>query len=190
MKLDRDDLTGFAWPLAIFLCALAFAVSVPIVGQRFLQKMLVEESKAEKALAAANDRVREAQRDRENLSSYQAAYGALLQRGIVGEFKRLDLIEQLEKIGSGFFEMQYSISPQRTLPASGSFALNVNSAVFRLGLLHEGRLLDFFDVLGAQTKGIPLVEGCALERIDAAVGNAAHLQSVCTVSWVTFGAVK
>ncbi|MBY0578770.1 MAG: hypothetical protein K2P57_06965 [Burkholderiales bacterium] len=190
MKLTKEDFPSLAWPLACFLGSVAFAVAAPMAAQKFLQKMVVEESGAEKALSVAGNRIREAKRDRDNLSSYQAAYRGLVKRGMVGDFQRLDLIEQLEKIGSSLFDMQYSISPRQKIPVSDSFELNVNRAVFQLSLLHEGRLLDFFDVLEAQTRGLPLIEGCGIERIGTSTGYEAHLKAVCTVSWVTLESLK
>lgn len=187
MKLGKDDFSPLAWPIAIFLGAIVFALAVPIAAEQFLHNKVMDASGAEKALAEANDRIREAKRDRENQSSYQASYGRLVDRGVIGDFQRLDLVEQLKKID---FDMQYSISPQQKIPASEFFALEVNRAIFRLNLLHEGKLLDFLDALEAQTKGIPLVEGCGIERIGMAGGNEPHLKAVCTVSWVTLESLK
>ena len=192
MKFTREDLPRLARPIAALAGALVLSTAAPVIGQGLLQKMDREDAAAEKALSRANDRIRQAKREQENLNSYRASYGRLVKLGFVGSFRRIDLIEHLEKTESALFDMQYSISPRQKFPVSDFFALSADRVVFQLSLLHEGRLLDFIDSLEAGSNGIPLVAGCNIERIREAVGMGyePHLKAGCTVIWATLEGVK
>lgn len=192
MILKREDLPELAGPMVIFLCASFVALAVPIMSKHYLQETILEEARAEKALFDANESVRKAKEEAESLAAFEASYGALVKRGGIGDFGRLDFIENLDEAGSRLFDMQYSVSPRKHVPTSGFFSLNVNRVVLSLAVLHEVRLLDFLDTLAAKTKGIPLVEGCSMERM-AGVSTVAfepHLKAECTEMWVTLEAVK
>lgn len=184
----RDDFRRIASAFAVFVGAVAVAGALLIAGQRFLQKAILEESGAERVLDDARERVSRAKREQENLGKYQAAYRDLVKNRIVGEFNRLDLIEYLDEIGSAHFDMQYSISPQQEIRAPEFFTLQTDRVALHLSLLHEGRLLEFFDELKA--KGLPVVEGCSIERMTEAdnLNYEPHLRVSCTVTWVTLKA--
>ncbi len=192
MKFTRKDLPRLARPMSAFFGALALATAALVIGQGLLKKMDREEAAAEKALSRANDGIRQAKREQENLGSYREAYGRLAKVGFIGSFRRIDLIEKLEETESSRFDMQYSISPVQQFPMSDFFALSVDRVVFQLSLLHEGRLLDFIDSLEAGSNGIPLVAGCNVERIREAAGMSyePHLKAGCTVIWATLEGLK
>lgn len=192
MIFTREDVPRLARPIAVFFGALVLATGAPVIGQSLLKKMGREDAAAEKALSRANDGIRQAKREQENLNSYRASYGRLVKMGFIGSFRRIDLIEHLEKTESSLFDMQYSISPRQQFPVSDFFALSVDRVVFQLSLLHEGRLLDFIDSLEAGSNGIPLVAGCNVERIReaAGMGYEPHLKAGCTVIWATLEGLK
>lgn len=192
MKFIREDLPRLARPIAVFVGALVLATAAPVIGQGLLKKMDAEDSAAEKSLSLANERVRQARREQENLGSYRASYGNLVKMGFIGSFRRIDLVERLEETESSLFDMQYSISPRQKVPASDFFALSVDRVVFQLSLLHEGRLLDFIGSLETGSNGISLVAGCNTERIREASGMSyePHLKAGCTVIWATLEGLK
>ena len=192
MIFTREDVPRLARTIAVFFGVLVLATGAPVIGQSLLKKMGREDAAAEKALSLANDGIRQAKREQENLNSYRASYGRLVKMGFIGSFRRIDLIEHLEKTESSLFDMQYSISPRQQFPVSDFFALSVDRVVFQLSLLHEGRLLDFIDSLEAGSNGIPLVAGCNVERIReaAGMGYEPHLKAGCTVIWATLEGLK
>ncbi len=192
MILKKGDLPGLVRPLVVFFGAAALAFFLPFMSQRFLQKSVLEENRAEKAYFESSERISEARRERQSLAKYRAAYEDLLRRGAFGDFERIDLVEQLDQAGSFLFDLTYSVSPQQKIKGSDAYSLNVNRVLLNLELLHEGRLLDFFDMIEARTKGIPLVEGCDVERITGtpSIAFEPHLKAECIVTWVTLEAEK
>lgn len=192
MKPVREDFPLLAKPLVFLLMAAFWAVTAPIMGQRFLHRMNEEESSAEKALSRANDMIRQVARELAHLDAYRKSYARLVEEGAFGDFRRIDLVEHMEKSGPHLFDLQYSISPRQKMQASDLFALSVNRAVFRLNLLHEGGVLDFLGSLDALKSGIPLVAGCAVERVADAgrLTDEPHLRAECTVIWVTMAGLK
>ncbi len=192
MILKREDFPSIAFSLALLLSAVSASFALPFISQRFLQRMVLEEARSEKALLDANEKIREAARERESISIFKAAYGRLVTRGVIGNFERLDLVEHLDEAGSSVFSMQYSVSPQEKIPEPGFYSIDVNRATVNLDVLHEGKLLDFLDALEAKSRGLFLVEGCAMERIEgeSAISFAPHLKAGCSLMWVTLEAVK
>jgi hypothetical protein len=56
------------------------------------------------------------------------------------------------------------------------------------GLVHEGDLMRFIQVLAAQRAGIFIVTGCALDRTgrnDSPAPRQANLSAQCDLSWLT-----
>ena len=192
MILRKTDWPRLLWPFFVLILAAVLSFALPFMSHRVLDRMILEESAAQKALFDADERITEAKRARQSMATYMAAYQDLQRRGVFEEFKRIDLLEEISDAGNALFSMTYSISPQQKIKSSYPFVLDANRVQLDLGLLHEGRLIDFFDSIRTRTKGIPLAEGCDLERIEGGgeLAYEPHLEAKCTVVWITLEDLK
>jgi hypothetical protein len=183
MKLSASDLPLLGKQLALLVFAILFSLTLSIIGRDYLGKMQEKAHAAEKSLIRIEDRIRQARQGDSQVP--QAAYARMTDRGAFREFKRIDLVEELEKAEPMLFDLQYSLFPARKISPSGHAELNLNRAHFQLGLLHEGKLLDFFDFLKEQKNGIPLFPGCGIERLSVRPALEPNLKAECTVIWMT-----
>ncbi len=183
MKLGKSDFPLLGKPLLLLVFAILFALTLSILGRSYLGKMEGKAYSAEKSLLLAEDKIRQARR--ESSAVPQAAYARMEESGAFREFKRIDLVEQLEKAEPMLFDLQYSLFPRQKVRTSGHFMLNLNRVNFQLSLLHEGKLLDFLDFLEAQKNGVPLFAGCGIERLSTRPALEPNLKAECTVIWMT-----
>ena len=187
MKIGKKDLPRLFMPAALVVLSLVFAFFLPAAANRFRERMAREKTGSEEALATARDKVAEGIRDRQNLGIYQAAYRNLEHQGVIGNFSRMELVENLGKSG---MDMQYSILPQFSVPVAEFFRMKVDRVEIRGQVLHEEKLIDLLTQIGSATHGLPLVEGCSLSRIEGASGGEPRLQASCAVSWITLEPLK
>lgn len=182
MKLKKSDLPLLGKSLAFLVFAMLLSLTSSILARQFLRKMEDKAHASEKSLVMMEDRIRQARQG--GMGASRAAYTKLSERGAFREFKRIDLVEHLERIGPMLRDLQYSIFPRQTISTSG-LAMNLNRAHFQMSLLHEGKLLDFLDALESQKNGIPLIAGCGIERISDHPAFESNLKAECTVIWMT-----
>ena len=182
MKLARADLPGLARPALILAASVAVAAFLPALGDHFREDMAGEQASADGALAAARARISERRADEENMGRYQFAYRQLLERGIVGRFSRIDLVERLDHAGG---DLRYSISPELHAAPFDFFGVSVTGVLLQFEALHEIALADVLYSVESGTMGLPLVEGCSIDRLAGASGPDPRLKAVCRVSWIT-----
>jgi hypothetical protein len=191
MKFSTTDFPLMRWSLAA-ICASALLSSVILYGSsQYSNQKQLKLSTAQRQLNDARSRLAAAHQDQENLSAYSAEYGVLEEQNIIGDDHRLDWIEGLEKLRRQNLtvDFRYNIVPQKNYapqPAidSGNFNIHYSEMKLHFDLLHEGQLLHFFDALRNQIKGQYQLEGCTLQRNDAA-GDATHIKAECSGGWIT-----
>lgn len=191
MIFSKRDLQHLKRHLLIFLPALCVGGTAIIVSHNFAAHAQVEQQVAQHQLDTARANLASAQEDRKNMNEYMLEYEKLLARNIIGEGRRLDWIEGMEKIRQQhrILGFSYTISPRHpyTPPSkadNGRFDLSMSDMALQLNLLHEEQLLDFFDTLQSDTRGWFILNSCTMERVadaDAAPG----LNAVCTGGWLT-----
>lgn len=126
-----------------------------------------------------------------------ARYNELSARGIFGEERRLDWVEQIRTIKNErkLFDIQYEIAPQQTIDAatlpgaSASYDFLSSTMQMRMKLLHEDDLLNFLDDLRAAAQAYIRVRRCDVERLPKATGEIRGLPPLlaadCTIEWIT-----
>ena len=186
MIFGRSDLPHIGWSLAGLLLASGMGGAAVLYGNHCA-------GQAERGLRAAQHRLDEARRrfaaasaDHENMGRYAHEYGALIGRNVVGEERRLDWIEDIERIGrqNRLSDFSYAIAPQQAYTPSAPlrdshFDLGTSNMSMHFGLLHEGQLLNFLDALRNDATGRFVLEQCAIERGDA------QLRAECSGGWMT-----
>jgi hypothetical protein len=193
MRFSGKDFPLMRWSLAA-ICASALLSSVILYGSsEYSNRKQLNLRTAQRQLNDARSRLAAAHQDQENLSDYSAEYRVLEEQNIIGDDQRLDWMEGLEKLRRQNLtvDFRYNIAPQKTYapqPAidSGNFNIHFSEMKLQFDLLHEGQLLHFLDALRSQIKGQYQLEGCTLQRNDAAEdATSTHIKAECSGGWIT-----
>jgi hypothetical protein len=202
MKFSRSDFLLMRWNiLAICASVLVSALALYISGE-YAEKMQMDRRNAQSKLNDARSRLSTAHEDQKNMAIYADEYGTLVDRNIIGDDRRLDWMEGLEKLRRQnlVIDFRYNIAPQKIYAPqpgmdSGNFDVHYSDAKMQFDLLHEGQLLDFFSSLRRQIKGHYQLEGCTLKRAVAYAGAddeddniaaaAANIKAECSGGWIT-----
>jgi hypothetical protein len=168
--------------------------------------------------AQAEARLRDSGKEQADIVKHLPVLRDLEARGIYGEEKRLEWVEQLRAIEKRWpgISIKYDISPQKILPKDGatntppppisagaklpSGELVKNFAVFStdmrltLSLLHEGDALAILEELKAANLGLFTTKYCGFKRpnnTEAANDNvdiSAPLAADCQLVWISMNA--
>lgn len=144
-------------------------------------------------LQAARARLETARRERDSLRESVDVFRTLVERGLLQNERRLDLVELVNTLRERFqlFSLDYEIAPQRVLPlaAGRTFpAVDVLSSRVKLKAraLHEGDILGFMAALAESRQGFYPVDHCVMRRIEAAdEALKPHVEAECTLEWIT-----
>ena len=141
----------------------------------------------------ANNKLRQAENDKQEIQDYQPKFVTLRERGFVGEERRLDWMEYIQHIRESrkLLPITYEVSAQQVFQVSpevsiGDLELRGSKMKLQMGLLHEGDLLNFLDDL--KRKGFYTVQECKVKRAGAEP-ESAHLPlaAECVIYWLTLG---
>jgi hypothetical protein len=167
--------------------------------------------------AQAQTKLRESGQERDTIVKHLPVLKELESRGIFGEEKRLEWVEQLRIIEKRWpgVEIKYNISPQKLIPKEGTngvlppiptgaklpngdpvkhFGVFNTEMKLSFALLHEGDALAIFDELKAANLGLFAVKKCTMKRPNNKVMNDASkdigppLNVECTLNWVSMNA--
>ena len=194
MTLSKADLPHIKWSLTVFIITLAVSVTTVVLSDNFFTHAQRSYQAAQQQLSDARSRLAGVQDDRANMSTYAKEYATLLDRKIIGEDQRLDWMEGLENIRRQNLvsEFKYTISPQQPYTptptlSNGNFELNLSGMTLQLDLLHEGQLINFFDILSKEMKGRFLLDHCTIDRSGTVTDTnpVAQLKAECAGGWLT-----
>lgn len=212
------------WPgelrraVAISLGALVALVAIVMVldtqDQEFTEKL--EANNRQKS--QAQTKLRESGQEQGTIIKHLPLLRELEERGIFGEEKRLEWVEQLRMIEKRWpgIAIKYDISPQKLMPKEGSngvvppipagaklpngepvkqFGVFNTDMKLTLQLLHEGDALALFEELKAAKLGLFSVKKCNFQRpISAGSQNenptslGAPITVLCLLTWTSMNA--
>ena len=195
MKFGAKDLKQLRLPVAAFAVLAVAGAACYFAADGYLRetKNLGASAAAQRAevqakLASATEEEREI---KANLQQYQA----LAARGIIGEEKRLDLVDIITAIKNErrLFNISYSIEPQRALDyhgfaAGGGVNFVASRVKMDIQLLHEEDLLNFIDDLNKRGKSYLSTRSCNVQRTERGSGGttlAPRLQANCSFDLIT-----
>jgi hypothetical protein len=197
MTLSKSDFPLLRWSiLAIFASALISA-GILYFSNTYIGNSQNDLRKARKLRNDARTRLTAAHEDRDNMSIYSSEYGILTKRNIIGDDRRLDWIEGMEKLRQMnlVWDFRYNIAPQKTYTPkppinSGSFDIHYSAMDLQFDLLHEAQLIDFFTALPKKIKGWYQLEDCTLKRNATAeeqpgMPSGPQLSAKCGGGWIT-----
>jgi hypothetical protein len=168
--------------------ALAFASQLLTSAQAEQQQAKAERGAEQGKLARANDEAREI---RERIVEYRK----LVDRGVVGEERRLDWVDRINAIKAErkLGEVKYAIGPQRPaeypgIAGGGEVEFLASPMNLNMALLHEEDLFRFIGDLRGALSALVVVKACTVERTGETAkgrGLAPRLRAVCELDLVT-----
>ena len=176
-----------------FLLALSFvaAVAIGAGGHWITERDKLEGGQADKRLREARSRLDGVRRERDNLAESAEVFRSLVDRGILQEERRLDLIELVADLRRrhNLLGLDYEIAPQRALPGSTYASVDVLASRVKVKAraLHEGDALAFIEELSRSARGLYPVDRCALRRLEegGSVVLRARVEADCSLEWIT-----
>ena len=194
MKFSTKDLPHIRGLLIMLALALILGAVLIYVSDGVLTKAQQSKIIADREWSEAHRKLERTKSEKEDLQGYYHQYQNLVEQNVIGIERRLDWIETIEKIRNqlNIFSVKYKLEPQETLnlennSTSNSFDLHRSNMTLDFSLLHEGQLLNFFDALREEAKGMYLLESCTLTRNDLVrqLRFVPNLQAECTLGWIT-----
>lgn len=171
--------------------SLATALAIGAGGRWITERDKREGSLSSKRVSEARARLDGARRERDNLAESAEVFRALVERGILQDERRLDLIELVDELRRrhGLIALDYDIAPQRPLPGATYASVDVLASRVKLKAraLHEGDALGFIEELSRSQRGLYPVQRCTMKRVDDASAAAlrARVEAECIVEWIT-----
>ena len=190
----KDDFPIIRKAAITFGVCLAIAGMLIGVSQFFLSKLEAINLQAQSDLAQAQGKYTAATNETNQIREFQPMYLELVQRGFVGDEKRLDAIEFIHAIQESrrLLPITYEIAPQQIVvldPSlqTGELEVRASKLTARIGLLHEGDMLTFLTDLSS--KGLFVPQSCSMKAVEyARVSSLPQpLQGECTLYWITMG---
>ena len=194
MKFSTKDIPHIRGLLVMAILTLILGAIAVYVSDGMLNGAQQSKTTADQEWSDAVRKLERTKNEQEDLQGYYHQYQNLVEQNIIGEEKRLDWIESIEKIRNrlNIFSVRYKLDPQETLDMVGtdlgsSFDLRRSNMTLGLSLLHEGQLLNFIEALSEEAKGMYLLDSCVLTRNDLIrkLKFTPNLEAECTLGWIT-----
>ena len=194
MKLTATDFPRLQWSLLAALLMLAVGAGSVYFAHHFASTAARQRVAVQAERDDADRKLRRVRQEEDDIKQKSAVFNDLIRRGVVGEEKRLEWVEQLKAIRQQrqLLELQYEIAPQRPLaPLPGSsYGYFASAMKLQLKLLHEEDLTRLLADLREQASALIVIRSCDIARLpgggDARTpGVQAKLQADCLIDWVT-----
>lgn len=174
-------------------CALAGAALIG--GSTYILSSLKNtKNQVQGELSQAREQLRQAELEKNEIRDFQPKYVRLVQRGFVGEEKRLDWVEHIRHIQESrrLLPLTYEISAQQPFQLdpsiqTGELELRGSRMQLHMDLLHEMDLLNFLTDL--KSRGYFAVQECTIGPTDTRHNEplAPRLKADCALQWITMG---
>jgi hypothetical protein len=181
-------------PSWIMLAAAILAGAAIVAGSHwFLEKEKRDNAGSARRVQEARARLDGARRERDSLRESSDVFRTLVDRGLLQNERRLDLVELVNQLRARhqLFSLDYDIAPQRMLDLPGGRVFNAMDVLasrvkLRVRALHEGDVFAFLSALSQTPQGFYPVDRCLLRRVDNALETLQpHVEADCTLEWIT-----
>lgn len=179
---------------AVFGVAVVAAVGFVAASHWYLQREQRESANYASRVRESRARLDAARRERDSLRESNEVFRTLVDRGLLQNERRLDLVELMGELRarSRLFGLDYEIAPQRSLALGGNRSFPTVDVLasrvkIRLRALHEGDVMDFMAGLTQSRQGFYPVDHCTLRRLDVVDPEALQprVEADCTLEWIT-----
>jgi len=196
MKLEPNDWKKLQIPLVILGVVIAVVVACIVLAQQYKTEQELALLTQQNQLNAARQRYQSSGQEKEVITAYLPQYQTLINRGFVGEERRIEWVESLRAQHNNhkLFGIKYSIKQQEKYmpafaPNLGGFTLNRSVMQFELDMLHEGDLLQLTESLSQANVAELILRDCEITRLNenGALSSQliANLHAQCELDWLT-----
>lgn len=194
-NLTLKDLLSMRTPLLVL--GIVIILSAVLIKYTSSRQTAVEAERLAhaSALEDARSRFQRSGDERELILRYLPDYQKLQQSGFVGGERRIEWIEGLRASNkkAGLFGVMYQMDVRKPFPLLGEGnpiapSLRHSPMKLSMGLVHEGDLMRFLQLLSTQPIGMFFLTGCTIDRparADAPAPRQANLGAQCDLSWLT-----
>jgi hypothetical protein len=194
MKVVRQDYRKLAVPGAIALVLAVLGIVCVMSAERYLASAKSARDAAKLARHQAQSRVEQVAEEEREIRQNLVHYQKMVERGMVGQENRLDLIDAIARIKKDrkLFEIKYNIEPQKPLDypgivPAGPMDFVASRMKLDMLLLHEEDLLNFLNDLERVGKSHVVVRDCSVARFDrggSSQSNTPRLRSECLIDLI------
>jgi len=196
MKLDKQDWRNLQIPLVILGVILFSVVLLITLARNFSLKQELALNTQQNLLNVARQHFQSSGIEKETITEYLPQYQALINKGFVGEERRIEWVDELraQHKDHKLFGIKYSISQQENYkptfaPNLGGFVLHRSVMKLDLDMLHEGDILQLTESLSGKNVAPFMLRDCEITRINTgrALSNQliANLHAQCNLDWLT-----
>ena len=184
-------------PLLIMAAVVVVCIVLVALAYRYSANQAQALSAQQNALSSARQHFQSAGVEKETITQYLPQYQALIDKGFVGEEKRIEWVEELRAQHKNYnlFDVKYNISQQEpyrpTFAANiGGFMLNRSVMKLYLDMLHEGDILQLVESLAKKNTATFVLRDCELTRLNLnselmSKQLIANLHAQCELDWLT-----
>jgi hypothetical protein len=181
----------FAW--ALLAVSIAAAAGIVAGSHWYAEKEKRDSADSARRLREASVRAESARRERDNLQQSAEVFRTLVDRGILQNESRLDVVELVNTLRVRYqLLLDYEIAPQRPLAMPGgrvfpSVDVLASRVKIKARALHEADMLGFIDALETTSRGFYPVDHCTMRRIDVPDPESLQprVEADCTLEWIT-----
>lgn len=194
MKLSGRDWPHLRGTIIFATIIIAAGAAAIWLSEKYVTNMQREQAILQEQVTQARAKLSRVQEERRDLDTYYEEYRQMMQRGLIGPEQRLNWIETIDRLRDkhSLFGTRYSIAPQRAFQSDiplpgGPVNLRSSDMTLQLTLLHEGELAGFLEALQRDAKGMYLLRGCRIDRVDVSgtITYAPHLRADCDLVWLS-----
>jgi len=192
--VSREGWRALAGSWALLAASIVAAASLIVASEWYRERERRESVGATQRLQQARSRLDAARRERDSLQESADVFRTLVERGLLQNERRLDLVELVNDLRARhqLFSLDYEISPQRTLSLTGnrtypSVDVLASRVRIKARALHEGDLLGFVEDISRSRQGFYTVDRCRLKRIDVLAPDdlTPRVEAECGLEWIT-----
>jgi len=196
MKLNKQDWRKLQTTLIVLIMVFIAVISMIISAQNFSIQQEQALQKQKNLLNLARQRFQSSGIEKETIAQYLPKYQLLINRGFVGEERRLEWVEELRNQHQilKLFSIKYSIGLQEPYSSNlainlGGFVLNRSVMTIDLDMLHEEDILQLTEALSNRNKEVFMLRDCEITRLNNGVVLSdqliANLHAKCELDWLT-----
>ncbi|MGB4812641.1 MAG: hypothetical protein WBP13_09220 [Methylophilaceae bacterium] len=185
--------------MPLIILALAILVCAVLIGLAYRYRISQQQALQSQAnlLNTARQHYQSSGKEKETITQYLPQYQALIDKGFVGEERRIEWVDNLraQHKNHKLFGVNYSINQQeeyKPLFASniGGFVLHRSVMKLDLDMLHEGDILSLVESLSANNTAPFMLRDCEMTRINQnselmSKQLIANLHAKCELDWLT-----
>jgi type II secretory pathway pseudopilin PulG len=196
MKLEKQDWQKLQTTLIILVVVIIVILALIALAQNYSSQQEQAMQKQQNLLNSAKQRYQSSGIEKETIVEYLPRYQALINKGFVGEERRLDWVSDLRAQHKNYklFSIKYSIGlqePYKPIFAAnvGGFAFNRSIMTLDLDMLHEEDILQLTEAIGKKNGEVFMLRDCEMTRLNSggALSNqlTPNLHAKCELDWLT-----